>query len=131
MPPVPDLHQALSNGLCEIRDLGIHLSYQIGQVSLQGRMVGDDDAPTVTARRPASLGLLTDDDIELLQRSSTHDAHRYRDPGPVAAQERLQRVVMGHRLAVQGDDGVAQEQATRLGGAAGLYLYQQQSGFLV
>jgi hypothetical protein len=62
---------------------------------------------------PASLTpwlpSLAHGDLEFLYMARAHDADRHKGSDTLVAEQRDQGVVMGHRMAVQGDDGVAQE----------------------
>jgi hypothetical protein len=51
--------------------------------------------------------LLADGDLDLVHLPGAYDAHRHGCPHPISCQQGLEGVVVRHRLAVQGDDGIA------------------------
>jgi hypothetical protein len=76
-------------------------------------------------------GALADGDVELAQLAAAHDLHRYLLADPVAAEQGDEVVVVAYRFAVQGDDGVAEQDPGSAGGAIGLDVGDQQPGFLI
>jgi len=73
---------------------------------------------------------LVDDEGQLLHLPAAHDAQRDGTANSIPAQQRGQIVHAGHRLVVQADDGITEEQACPLSRTPGLDRDQEQAGFV-
>lgn len=74
--------------------------------------------------------LLTNSSLEFPHLASAHNARTQRGSHPIAAQHGKQHIVMLHREAIQGNDGIIQEQPAMLGWAASFDLHHHQADSL-